>query len=193
MDNASHRITSVRVSAPVARTAAPRHRVGPDVASIISGVDNPRVLDSLLAGPMAGTIADALTAARVGSGPVAVLGSIRLSRALAARGHEVIHIGAKAHPRIGEVARQLQAKPDSLPLADGDLAALVVTHANARDLWDIAMPEWQRVVSDGGALILIARTAPTDATHRALCGHLADIEQRRSGRTLVTSGRVSKL
>lgn len=142
---------------------------------------------------MAGTVADALASAWVGrsSGPVAVLGSIRLSRALATRGYEVVHLGAKPQKRIGAVTRQLKATPDALPLPDRNLAALVVTGADARAAWDRAMAEWQRVVTEGGALVLIARASPVEGTQRALCGQLADIEQRRSGRRVVTSGRVS--
>ncbi len=149
------------------------------------------MFDSLLAGAVAGTVADALASAGVGSGPVAVLGSIRLSRALATRGHEVVHLGAKPQKRIGAVARQLQATPDALPLPDRDVAALVVIGADAHAAWDRAMAEWQRVVAEGGALVLIARASPMEGTQRALCGQLADIEQRRSGRRVVTSGRVS--
>lgn len=151
------------------------------------------MLDSLLAGPLAGVVADALAAAGVGSGPIAVVGPIRLGRALAERGHEVVYVGAKAHTRNGAIARQVQAAPNALPLAHDELAGLVATEANPRADWNGLLAEWQRVVHEGGALVLVARAVPTEMTHRALCCGLTDIEQRRAGRRVITSGRVLKL
>jgi len=49
----------------------------------------------------------------------------------------------------------------------------------------------QNIVADGGALILVDRGRPHDASRRALCAGLTEIEQRQAGRAVITSGLVS--
>ncbi|WP_428265150.1 class I SAM-dependent methyltransferase [Haliangium sp.] len=151
------------------------------------------MLDSLFVGSAAGAIDDALAAAGVDGGPVAVVGPLRLGRALAERGREVVQIVARPYKRGGAIARQVQAAPGALPLDDDSLRAVVAIEAGQRPDWDALLAEWRRVLADRGALVLIDRAAPIDMTRRALCGGLADIEQRRSGRKVVTSGRIIKL
>ena len=50
---------------------------------------------------------------------------------------------------------------------------------------------WSRVVRDGGALVFVDHGHPHEASRRALCGGLCEIEQRRAGRAVITSGLVS--
>jgi len=48
-------------------------------------------------------------------------------------------------------------------------------------------------VRDGGAIVLVDRGRAPDASRRALCGGLTELEQRRAGRVVVTSGLVTHL
>jgi hypothetical protein len=52
---------------------------------------------------------------------------------------------------------------------------------------------WSRVVREGGAIIFVDRGHPHEASRRALCNGLAEIEQRHAGRAIITSGLVSHL
>jgi hypothetical protein len=61
------------------------------------------------------------------------------------------------------------------------------------DGWETALREWTRVVRDGGAIVLVDRGHAPEASRRALCGGLTEIEQRHAGRAVVTSGLVSHL
>jgi len=61
------------------------------------------------------------------------------------------------------------------------------------DDWEAALREWTRVVRDGGAIIFVDRGHASEASRRALCSGLTELEQRRSGRLVVTSGLVSHL
>jgi hypothetical protein len=49
------------------------------------------------------------------------------------------------------------------------------------------------VVRDGGAIVLVDRGRAPEASRRALCAGLSEIEQRHAGRVVVTSGLVSHL
>lgn len=140
----------------------------------------------------AGAVVDALRAAGVRGGSVAVIGPVRLGRALAERGYEVVQIVDRPRARAGAIARQVQAQAASLPLDDGELAAVVASGA-VRGAWQVHLAEWSRVVMDGGALVLVDRAQPAEMTRRALCGGLAGVEQRRAGRKIVTSGWVTKV
>jgi hypothetical protein len=118
-------------------------------------------------------IDEALRSAGVGAGKgrVAVIGPPRVKRALAGRGHEVV----------------------SLPAEEGSLAGVVGFGAGARADWEALLADWIRGLGDGGALVLVDRAKATELSRRALCGGLAEIQQRRSGRTWVTSGLVTRV
>jgi len=57
--------------------------------------------------------------------------------------------------------------------------------------WEEALRGWSRVVRDGGAIVFVDRGHAHEASRRALCGGLTEIEQRRAGRAVITSGVVS--
>lgn len=150
------------------------------------------MIDVLFPGWTAGAVVDALRAAGVRGGSVAVLGPVRLGRALAERGYEIVQIVDRPRSRTGAIARQVRAEPGSLPLEDGELAAVVASGVE-QGAWQVLLAEWSRVVMDGGVLVLVDRAQPAEMTRRALCGGLAGIEQRRAGRKVITSGCVTKV
>ena len=102
------------------------------------------------------------------AGPVAVLGDAALGKALAAPGRTV----------RTEVT------------ADRALAAVV--SVGTPDAPGV-LEGWSRALVDGGVVVLIERTAPKEASRRALCARLCDLEQRTSGKLVVTRGRVREL
>lgn len=104
-------------------------------------------------------------------GAVAVIGHPRLARALAERGHTVT---------------------ESLP-DDRSLGAVVGWGAGARDDWQALLAGWSRAVVDGGLLVMVDRAPPAELSRRALCGGLAELQQRAAGRLVVTSGVVTDL
>ena len=53
--------------------------------------------------------------------------------------------------------------------------------------------DWSRVTRDGGVLVFVDRGQAPEASRRALCGGLTEIQQRHAGRTIVTSGLVTHL
>ena len=59
--------------------------------------------------------------------------------------------------------------------------------------WPLVLRAWTRVVRDGGAIVFVDRGHAPEASRRALCSGLTELEQRRSGRIIVTSGLVSHL
>jgi len=116
--------------------------------------------------------AAAVAAALAGAeavGAVLVLGAPGLARVLARR---------------GVAALAVRARPDALPVATGALGALVaVGGADAAD-------EWHRALRPGGAVVLVAAGPEAELSRRVLTGGLVDLEQRRAGRLVVTSGRT---
>lgn len=143
---------------------------------------------------------------------VAVVGDVALGRALqairkkpapgarAAEGGRVpFELVIVAEPGA-RAARKLEGvvtgAPAQLPVGDGELAAVVGVGALAPEHATTVhrlLGEWVRAVRDGGAVVLVDRAARTLATRRALCAGLTEIEQRSSGRAIVTSGLVSHL
>ena len=88
-----------------------------------------------------------------------------------------------------------------LPTALGDLssveakslAAVVGVDVATADDFEASLREWTRVVRDGGVVIFVDRGHAPEASRRALCSGLTELEQRRSGRLVITSGLVSHL
>ncbi len=135
-------------------------------------------------------IEEALAAAGVDPavGPLVVVDAPQAAQLLALR-RPLVALGpqvrARAARRVG--GRALRATGTELPLADGALAALVGTGADAT-----ALAAWTRAVRDGGLLVLVDRVAPEEHTRRAICAGLVDIEQRTAGRHVITSGRIRR-
>lgn len=131
----------------------------------------------------AAVVAAALDGARV-SGPLLVLGPQPLARALAQRRGTTVWVTGSATGRLRQPT--VRARRDALPFADGALGGLVSAARDEPPSYD----EWLRAVRDGGAVVLVAPLAAEELTRRVMCAGLTDVEQRRAGRLLVTSGRV---
>ena len=145
------------------------------------------MLDGLFVTPAVTAIIEALASAKA-EGQLAVVGHAKLATALAAV-REVIPVAISAR-----AAKKLpQAIADLSTIAPASLAAVIgVDLATAAD-WEATLAGWSRVVRDGGAIVIVDRGHPHEASRRALCGGLCEIEQRTAGRTVVTSGLVTKL
>jgi len=128
------------------------------------------ILATLSWGRGARLVVEAIAEARAGRGTVVVAGAPGLALVLRDRGLQVVAFGGG----FGV---------ETLPFADAELAALVVRG-----------PEppggWLRAVRPGGAVVLVGAPPAAEQSRRALCAGLVDLEQRRAGRLLVTSGRT---
>ena len=140
------------------------------------------MLDSLFVTPAITAIDEALKSASA-DGALAVVGNAKLAQALAKRG-EVLAVGLT--PRA---AKKIPGALADLSTIDpGSLAGVVGVDAT-----DESVRAWVRVVKDGGAVILVDRNHGPEASRRALCAGLTEIEQRRVGRVVITSGLVTQL
>ena len=117
---------------------------------------------------------------------IAVIGNARLAVALGA-GREVIPVGLspRAAKKLRGAARELSA------IEPASLAAVVGVDLAIADGWEDTLRDWSRAVRDGGAIVFVDRGHAHEASRRALCGGLTEIEQRRAGRSVITSGLVS--
>ena len=149
------------------------------------------MLDRLFLGPAIDAVAETLKAAP--PGPVAVVDQPRLARGLAERGLAVIAVGDDPRALKKLKVERVQARPDALPLADRRLAAIVGWGAGTREDWEPVIAEWSRAVADGGLVVMLDRADPSELSRRALCGGLAELQQRPAGRLVVTSGVVTDL
>ena len=137
--------------------------------------------------PAVTAIGDALSSARA-DGKLAVIGNAKLAAALAAN-RDVVPVGLSAR-----AAKKLAgALPDLSSIEDRSLACVIGVDIAADDGWERALRKWTRVVRDGGALVLVDRGRAPEASRRALCVGLTEIEQRLAGRVVVTSGLVTHL
>ncbi|HSK00431.1 MAG TPA: hypothetical protein VK932_04285 [Kofleriaceae bacterium] len=148
------------------------------------------MLDGLFVTPAATAVAEALASAGVPAegSRIAVVGHARLAAALAA-GRDVIPVGISAR-----AAKKLpQSLPDLSSLASGSLAAVVGVDVATDDGWADTLRAWGRLVRDGGAIVFVDRGHAQEASRRALCAGLSELEQRRAGRAVITSGLVTHL
>lgn len=128
--------------------------------------------------------------------PVCVVGDLRLARALADRGRKVVIVtpDARGLKRLARRTRGkspgVQAAPDALPIRERSLAALVGVGAAGKG-GEATVIAWARGVVGGGAVILVDKAEPAEASRVALCAGLTEIEQRTAGRGVVTSGVVA--
>ena len=145
------------------------------------------MLDGLFVTPAVTAITEALASARA-EGTLAVVGNARLASALAAS-RDVIPVALSAR-----AARKLpRALADLTTVEPASLAAVIATGLAIDGDWEATIRGWSRVVRDGGAIVVVDRGHPHEASRRALCGGLTEIEQRRAGRAVITSGLVSHL
>jgi hypothetical protein len=152
------------------------------------------MLDGLFVTPAVTAITEALAAIDRGkrdaapAGTLAVVGNAKLAGALAA-GRDVLPVGLSAR-----AAKKLpRTVPDLSAVEPASLAAVIGVDVSTADDWQATLAAWSRVVRDGGAIILVDRGHPHDASRRALCAGLTEIEQRHAGRSIITSGLVSHL
>ncbi|HEX3764653.1 MAG TPA: hypothetical protein VHW23_38425 [Kofleriaceae bacterium] len=138
--------------------------------------------------PAVVAIGDALASALSSgaSGAIAVVGNARLAAALGATREVIpVDLSPRAAKKLRGAARELSA------IEPASLAALVGVDLAIAPGWEEALRSWSRAVRDGGAIVFVDRGHAHEASRRALCGGLTEIEQRRAGRSVVTSGLVS--
>ncbi|MBP9089180.1 MAG: hypothetical protein KBG15_23870 [Kofleriaceae bacterium] len=146
------------------------------------------MFDSWLRSPLVAVVRDALGEVALRGEHTLVVGDAALAKALIGAGH-----ASRAAAVSARAAKYLPAlvagSAQALVLADHSLAALVGFGAGGSD-GAARLAEWVRVVQPGGRIVLIDRCDLGKASGRALCAGLGEIEQRSSGRTVITSGVV---
>ncbi len=147
------------------------------------------MLDGLFVTPAATAVAEALASAAVpADAAIVVVGNARLAAALAG-GRDVIPVGMSARA-AKKLPRNL---PDTSSLEARSLAAVVGVDVATDAAWPDTLRAWARVVRDGGAIVFVDRGHAQEASRRALCAGLSELEQRRAGRAVITSGLVTHL
>ncbi|HEY0192944.1 MAG TPA: hypothetical protein VGC42_17630 [Kofleriaceae bacterium] len=143
------------------------------------------MLDGLFVTPAVTAITEALASAKA-AGTLAVVGNAKLATALGAA-RDVIPVGltARAAKKLPRTIADLSA------IEAGSLAAVIGVDVSTDGDWQATLAGWARVVRDGGAIVLVDRGHPHDASRRALCAGLTEIEQRHAGRAVITSGLVT--
>ena len=145
------------------------------------------MLAGLFVTPAVTAIKDALTSAKI-EGALAVVGNAKLAAAIGAV-RDVIPVGLSAR-----AAKKLpRAIADLSSVEPGSLAALIGVEIASDENWQVTLHDWSRVVRDGGVIIIVDRGHPHEASRRALCGGLCEIEQRHAGRAVITSGMFTHL
>ena len=150
-----------------------------------------RVLDGLFVTPAVTAVTEALSSANATEGTIAVVGNAKLAAALGSK-REVIAVGLS--PRA---AKKLANTRDDLEgVEPGSLAAVIgvdITDVTDDAAGGATLRTWTRAVRDGGALVFVDKGHAAEASRRALCAGLSELEQRHAGRTVVTSGLVTHL
>lgn len=144
------------------------------------------MLDGLFVTPAVTAITEALGSAGA-EGRIAVVGSPKLASALAAT-REVIPVGMSAR-----AARRLPGAVASIDEVTGDLAAVICADIATDPAWAETLRGYCRAVRDGGAVVFVDRGHAAEASRRALCAGLGELEQRHAGRAVITSGLVTHL
>ena len=138
--------------------------------------------------PAVTAIHEALASAHATEGPVVVVGDAKLATALEAQ-RPVIAIGVSAR-----AAKRLKdARADFTGIEPGSLSAVIGVDVTSDDAWSETLRTWSTAVRDGGAIVFVDRGHAPEASRRALCGGLSELEQRHAGRTVITSGLVTHL
>lgn len=147
------------------------------------------MLDGLFVTPAVTAIVEALSSAHADEGKLAVIGNAKLATALAATKRDVMPIAMSAR-----AAKKLtNALADLTSVDDNSLAGVVGVDVATDAGWEVTLKEWMRVTRDGGAIVFVDRGHAPEASRRALCAGLTEIEQRHVGRTVITSGLVTHL
>jgi hypothetical protein len=148
------------------------------------------MLDALFVAPAVSAISEAIASVGAGS-RLAVIGNAKLAAALAdaRKGSDVLPIGLTERA----AKRLTNALADLSSIDDRSLGALVGIDVAVDDGWEITLREWTRVVGDGGVVVFVDRGHAGEASRRALCAGLTEIQQRHAGRSIVTSGLVTHL
>jgi hypothetical protein len=143
------------------------------------------MLDGLFVTPAVTAIAEALGELE---GTIAVVGDAKLAQALAGK-RTVIPVGlsARAAKKLPDAIADLSA------IEPGSLAAVVGVDVTTNDAWAATLQTWTAAVRDGGAIVLVDKGHAAEASRRALCAGLTELEQRNAGRAVVTSGLVTHL
>jgi len=143
------------------------------------------MLDGLFVTPAVSAIVEALGDLE---GPIAVIGDAKLAQALAAK-RTVIPVGmtARAAKKLPSAIADLSA------IEPASLAAVVRSDITDDDDWAATLRSSTSVVRDGGAIVLVDRGQAAEASRRALCAGLSELEQRQAGRAVITSGLVTHL
>ena len=145
------------------------------------------MLDSLFVAPAITAIDEALQSARA-AGTLAVVGNAKLATAFAKR-TTIVPVGLSAR-----AAKKLpNALGDLRSIEAGTLAGVIGVDVTTDDDWEPTLREWARVTRDGGAIVFVDRGRAAEASRRALCAGLTELEQRRVGRLVITSGLVTHL
>jgi hypothetical protein len=146
------------------------------------------VLSGLFVTPAVTAIGEALTSTRA-DGKLAVIGNAKLATALREAKRDVVPVGMSER-----AAKKLtNALADLSTIEDKSLDAVIGTDIASDEGWETTLREWTRVVRDGGAIVFVDRGRAPEASKRALCAGLTEIEQRHAGRVIVTSGLVTHL
>ena len=146
------------------------------------------MLEGLFVTPAVTAITEALASAHA-DGKLAVIGNAKLATALAGGTREVLPVGMSER-----AAKKLtNALADLSNIEDRSLDAIVGVDIAIDDGWELTLRDWTRVVRDGGAIVFVDRGHAPEASRRALCSGLTEIEQRHAGRSVVTSGLVTHL
>jgi len=146
------------------------------------------MLGSLFVAPAVNAIVEALDSARA-DGKLAVIGNAKLAIALRAAKRDVVPVGLS--PRAAK--KLTNALADVTAISDRSLAGVVGVDVADDDGWAATLRDWKRIVRDGGAIVMLDRGRAPEASHRALCSGLSELEQRHVGRVIVTSGLVTHL
>jgi hypothetical protein len=145
------------------------------------------MLDSLFVTPAITAIDEALKSAAA-AGKLAVVGNAKLAVALGKRGDVVaIGLSTRAAKKFSGTLGELAA------IEAGTLAGVIGVDVTTDEDWQPTLREWARVTRDGGAIVLVDRGRAPEASRRALCAGLTELEQRRVGRLVITSGLVTHL
>jgi hypothetical protein len=146
------------------------------------------LLDGLFVTPAVAAIGEALASTRA-DGKLAVVGNAKLATALTEANRDVVPIGmsTRAAKKLTNALANLSS------IEDRSLAAVIGVDIATDDGWEITLREWTRVVRDGGTIVFVDRGRAPEASRRALCSGLSEIEQRHVGRVVVTSGVVAHL
>ena len=145
------------------------------------------MLDGLFVTPAVTAITEALASAN-SEGTIAVVGNAKLATALAAN-RTVIPVGLTER-----AAKKVPgAVPDFSTIDATSLAAVIAADVTGDDAWVENLRTWSRAVHDGGALVFVDRGHAAEASRRALCAGLTELEQRHAGRLVITSGLVTHL